>query len=86
MRRYVSAILRAIGQELKTGAVVMLFLLPVGLLIAVPVVLLVLYLPDWAWFTLFGCGLMWLMFGDAVMGAIKRENLKSSQKSGGADV
>lgn len=73
MNRYASAILRAIGGELKIGAAVMLVMLPIGLLVAVSVVLAALYLPDWAWWTLFGFGFLWMMFGDAVMGAIRRE-------------
>lgn len=76
MSRYLLAILRAVGGELKLGAVVMMVLLPVALLVAVPVILAALYLPDWAWWTLFGAGFLWMMFGDAVSSAVKRESQK----------
>lgn len=72
MKRYIQEILRAVGSELKLGAVLMLVLVPVGLLVAVPVVLLTLYLPDWAYWSLFGTGLLWMMFGGAVTGAVRR--------------
>lgn len=73
MSRYLLAVMRAVWSELKLGAVVMAVLLPVALLVAAPVILAALYLPDWAWWTLFGAGFLWMMFGDAVSGAIRRE-------------
>ena len=73
MKRYVKAVLQAVGQELKVGALVMLIMLPIGLLVAVPIALAALYLPDWAWWSLFGCACLCWLFGDTVSWAIRRE-------------
>ena len=74
--RYVFAILRAVGHDLKVGALVMLILLPIGLLVAVLVVLATLYLPDWAWWSLFGCVCLLGFFGDTIATAIRGEREK----------
>ena len=73
MKRYVKAVLQAVGQELKVGALVMLIMLPIGLLVAVPIALAALYLPDWAWWSLFGCACLCWLFGDTVCKAVRRE-------------
>lgn len=70
--KYLIEISKEVGKELRLGAALMLVLLPIGLVIAVPVVLLVIYLPDWAWNTLMAIGFAWLMLGDAVAKGIKK--------------
>ncbi|WP_165680128.1 hypothetical protein [Metapseudomonas otitidis] len=70
--KYLIEISKEVGKELRLGAALMLVLLPVGLVIAVPVVLLAIYLPDWAWITLMVIGFTWLMLGDAVVKGIRK--------------
>ena len=74
--RYVFAILRAVGHDLKVGALVMLIMLPIGLLVVVPVVLATMYLPDWARWSLFGGVCLFGFFGDTIATAIRREKEK----------
>lgn len=73
MMRYVFAVLRAVGHDLKVGAFVTVILLPIGVVVTVVIVLADHYLPGWAWWSLFGCVCLWGLFGDTVSNAIRRE-------------
>ena len=73
--KYLIEISKEVGKELGLGAALMLVLIPIGLVIAVPVVLLASYLPDWAWLTLMAIGFAWIMLGDAVAKGIKKARI-----------
>ena len=70
--KYLIEIAKEIGKELRTGALVMLLVLPIGLIVAVPLVLLMIYLPDWAWLTVMALVFLWIMLGDAVAKGIAK--------------
>lgn len=56
-------------RELGIFFVMMIFALVVAL-IAVPIILLLTFLPDWAWLFLFGFGVSRLIFGETISAAI----------------
>jgi len=39
-------------------------------LVALPIILLFQFLPDWAWLVLFGIGFIWMIFGETISAAI----------------
>ena len=83
--KYLIEVAKEIGKELRIGALVMLILLPIGLIVALPLVLLSLYLPDWAWLTVIALAFLWLMFGDAVAKGIAKARQQPRQSEGGQD-
>ena len=56
-------------REAGLFSAMMIFALVVSL-IAVPMILLFTFLPDWAWLVLFGIGVIWLIFGETIAAAI----------------
>ena len=78
--KYLIEIAKEVGKELRTGALVMLIMLPIGLIVAAPLVLLSLYLPDWALLTLMAIGFAWLMLGDAVMKGIAKARASTANQ------
>ena len=81
--KYLIEIAKEVGKELRTGAIVILILLPVGLIVAAPLVLLILYLPDWAWLTVMLLALLWLVLGDAVAKGIAKARASTAQQGEG---
>lgn len=79
---YLIEIARAIGKEIRIGALVMLIMLPIGLIVAAPIVLLFHYLPDWAWLTVMALAFFWLMLGDAVCEGIAKARAAMAAKEG----
>lgn len=77
--KYLIEIAKEVGKELRTGAIVILIMLPIGLIVAAPLVLLILYLPDWAWLTVMSLALLWLMLGDAVAKGIAKVRARTEQ-------
>lgn len=77
--KYLIEIAKEVGKELRTGAIVLLIMLPIGLIVAAPLVLLILYLPDWAWMTVMSLALLWLMLGDAVAKGIAKARASTEQ-------
>ncbi len=77
--KYLIEIAKEVGKELRTGAMVLLIMLPIGLIVAAPLVLLILYLPDWAWMTVMSLALLWLMLGDAVAKGIAKARARTEQ-------
>jgi len=82
--KYLIEIAKEVGKELRTGAIVLLIMLPIGLIVAAPLVLLILYLPDWAWMTVMSLALLWLMLGDAVAKGIAKARASTGQEGGKA--
>ena len=80
--KYLIEIAKEVGKELRTGAIVLLIMLPIGLIVAAPLVLLILYLPDWAWMTVMSLALLWLMLGDAVAKGIAKARASTGQEGG----
>ena len=78
--KYLIEIAKEIGKELRIGALVMLILLPIGLIVAAPLVLLILYLPDWAWLTVMSLAFLWLMLGDAVARGIAKARASTAHQ------
>lgn len=78
--KYLIEIAKEIGKELRIGALVMLILLPIGLIVAAALVLLMIYLPDWAWLTVMALAFLWLMFGDAVGKGIARARASTAHQ------
>ena len=81
--KYLIEIAKEVGKELRTGAIVILILLPIGLIAAAPLVLLILYLPDWAWLTVMSLAFLWLMLGDAVAKGIAKARASTVQPAEG---
>ena len=77
--KYLIEIAKEVGKELRTGAIVLLIMLPIGLIVAAPLALLILYLPDWAWMTVMSLALLWLMLGDAVAKGIAKARASTGQ-------
>ena len=77
--KYLIEIAKEVGKELRTGALVMLIMLPIGLIVAAPLVLLMIYLPDWAWLTVMSLTFLWLMLGDAVAKGIAKARARTEQ-------
>ena len=78
--KYLIEIAKEVGKELRTGALVVLIMLPIGLIVAAPLVLLILYLPDWAWLTVMSLAFLWLMLGDAVARGIAKARASTGQE------
>ena len=78
--KYLIEIAKEVGKELRTGALVMLIMLPIGLIVALPLVLLSLYLPDWVWLTVMALAFLWLMFGDAVAKGIAKARASTAHQ------
>ena len=78
--KYLIEIAKEVGKELRTGAIVMLILLPIGLIVAAPLALLILYLPDWAWLTVMSLAFLWLMLGDAVAKGIAKARASTARQ------
>lgn len=78
--KYLIEVAKEIGKELRIGALVMLILLPIGLIVALPLVLLSLYLPDWVWLTVMALAFLWLMFGDAVAKGIAKARASTAHQ------
>ena len=76
---YLTEIAKEVGKELRTGAMVILIMLPIGLIVATPLTLLILYLPDWAWLTVMSLAFLWLMLGDAVAKGIAKARARTEQ-------
>ncbi|WP_431482272.1 hypothetical protein [Pseudomonas solani] len=70
--KYLIEISKEIGKELKVGAAVILVMLPIGAVVSAFVVLLTIYLPDWAWIALMAIVFAWVMLGDAVAKGIEK--------------
>lgn len=81
--KYLIEIAKEVGKEFRTGALVMLIMLPIGLIVAAPLVLLILYLPDWAWLTVMSLAFLWLMLGDAVAKGIAKARASTAQQGEG---
>ena len=81
--KYLIEIAKEVGKELRTGAMVILIMLPIGLIVATPLTLLILYLPDWAWMTVMSLALLWLMLGDAVAKGIAKARARTAQQGEG---
>ena len=77
--KYLIEIAKEVGKELRIGAMVLLIMLPIGLIVAVPLALLILYLPDWAWLTVMSLTFLWLMLGDAVAKGIAKARARTEQ-------
>ena len=77
--KYLIEIAKEVGKELRTGAIVLLIMLPIGLIVAVPLALLMIYLPDWAWLTVMALAFLWIMFGDAVAKGIAKARARTEQ-------
>ena len=77
--KYLIEIAKEVGKELRTGAMVILIMLPIGLIVATPLTLLILYLPDWAWLTVMSLAFLWLMLGDAVAKGIAKARAGTEQ-------
>ena len=77
--KYLIEIAKEVGKELRTGAIVLLIMLPIGLIVAVPLALLMIYLPDWAWLTAMALAFLWIMFGDAVAKGIAKARARTEQ-------
>ena len=78
--KYLIEIAKEVGKEFRTGALVMLIMLPIGLIVAAPLVLLALYLPDWAWFPVMALAFLWLMLGEAVAKGIAKARASTAQE------
>ena len=78
--KYLIEIAKEIGKELRTGALVMLIMLPIGLIVAAPLILLFLYLPDWAWLTVMSLAFLWLMLGDAVAKGVAKARASTAHQ------
>ena len=84
--KYLIEIAKEVGKELRTGALVVLIMLPIGLIVAAPLALLILYLPDWAWLTVMSLAFLWLMLGDAVAKGIAKARASTAhQQQEGSD-
>lgn len=83
--KYLIEVAKEIGKELRIGALVMLILLPIGLIVALPLVLLSLYLPDWVWLTVMALAFLWLMFGDAVAKGIAKARASTAHQQQGVE-
>ena len=81
--KYLFEIAKEVGKELRTGAIVILIMLPIGLIVAAPLALLILYLPDWAWLTVMSLAFLWLMLGDAVAKGIAKARASTAQQGEG---
>ena len=81
--KYLIEIAKEVGKELRTGAMVILIMLPIGLIVAAPLALLILYLPDWAWLTVMSLAFLWLMLGDAVAKGIAKARARTAQQGEG---
>ena len=81
--KYLIEIAKEVGKELRTGAIVLLIMLPIGLIVAAPLALLILYLPDWAWMTVMSLAFLWLMLGDAVAKGIAKARARTAQQGEG---
>ena len=77
--KYLIEIAKEVGKELRTGAIVLLIMLPIGLIVAALLVLLILYLPDWALLTVMSLAFLWLMLGDAVAKGIAKARARTEQ-------
>ncbi len=80
---YLTEIAQEVGKELRVAALVMLVMLPIGLIVAAPLVLLALYLPDWAWPTVMALAFLWLMLGEAVAKGIAKARASTAQQGEG---
>lgn len=65
LRAALSAMRRTGKRELGLHLLMIIFCLIV-LAVAIPLVLLLLYLPDWAWYPLGAAVLIWMFFGDTI--------------------
>ena len=83
--KYLIEIAKEVGKELRTGAIVLLIMLPIGLIVAVPLALLMIYLPDWAWLTVMALAFLWIMFGDAVAKGIAKARTGTAQQGEGGE-
>lgn len=77
--KYLIEIAKEVGKELKVGALVMLFVLSIGLIVVVPLVLMAIYLPGWAWFIAMALAL----FGEAVAKGIAKARASTAQQGEG---
>lgn len=71
-------IAKEVGKELKVGALVMLFVLSIGLIVVVPLVLMAICLPGWVWFTAMALAL----FGEAVAKGVANASASTEQEVG----
>lgn len=78
--KYLIEIAKEVGKEFRTGALVMLIMLPIGLIVAALLVLLMIYLPDWAWLTVMAMAFLWLMFRDAVARGISKARASTAHQ------
>ena len=76
--KYIKEIFAAMTKELKLVAFVLLVMTPVAALICVPIALAVIYLPDWAFWSLMAAAWAWILFGDAIVGAVRKVNQQRS--------
>lgn len=84
--KYLIEIAKEVGKELRTGAIVILIMLPIGLIVAAPLALLILYLPDWAWMTVMSLAFLWLMLGDAVAKGIAKARASTAHQQQEGDL
>lgn len=52
-------------------------------MVAAPLVLLALYLPDWAWLTVMALAFLWIMLGEAVAKGIAKARASTAQQGEG---
>lgn len=73
--KYLIEIAKEVGKELRTGAIVILAVFLIGLIFAVPLVLMAIYLPGWVWFVVMALAL----FGEAVAKGVANASARTEQ-------
>lgn len=74
MNEKIKAALSAARDSAKreAGALIVMGVLSlIAVLVAVPIIFLLNFLPDWAWAAIFSAFVVWLFFGETILAAVR---------------